>query len=285
MSSTIAAGRSGAPAPGPAAPSRATATSKPAPCRWSVSRSIECASSSTSRTVGPAVAAPSRRRRSAAPARAPAASDAGWRTGSVKVKVLPTPELALHPDAPAVQLHEPLRQRQAQPGPLLLLARPRPPCWNSSKIRAWSSGAMPMPGVADRDLDLVAQPPRLDLDPAAVGRELDGVGEQVEDDLLDLALVGLDQRRRPARISRLSSMPCGRPARGPSSGRCRAPPASENGAELQLHPAGLDLGQVEDVVDQREQVPPGVRMSCRYSLLLARSARRTSARSAPRRSR
>ena len=27
------------------------------------------------------------------------------------------------------------------------------------------------------------------------------------------------------------------------------------GFELQLHPASLDLGQVQDVIDQREQVP------------------------------
>ena len=39
---------------------------------------------------------------------------------------------------------------------------------------------------------LAAVQPRRDADLTAVGGELDGVGQEVEDHLLDLALVGLD---------------------------------------------------------------------------------------------
>ena len=34
-----------------------------------------------------------------------------------------------------------------------------------------------------------------------------------------------------------------------------------DGAHVELHPPGLDLRQVEDLVDQLEQVPPASRMS------------------------
>src|SRR5712692_9452746 len=51
-------------------------------------------------------------------------------------------------------------------------------------------------GVAYRDPHLVVDRPRLDLDRATLTCELHRVSEQVEEDLPDLALVGLDRAHR-----------------------------------------------------------------------------------------
>ena len=107
----------------------------------------------------------------------------------------------------------------------LLIARPRPrppnlrvivvsPCWNGSKILGRTSGSMPMPvsvtstieAVAPRSPRLVAGP---DRDRPALGRELDGVLDQVPEDLLQPGRVGVDVvvRRRPGPASSRSPLP------------------------------------------------------------------------------
>jgi hypothetical protein len=45
--------------------------------------------------------------------------------------------------------------------------------------------------------------------------------------------------------------------------------------QLELHAAGLGLRQVQDVVDERQEVTPESRMSCRYSHLLGEHLPRT----------
>ena len=48
-------------------------------------------------------------------------------------------------DAPAQQLRQFARERQPETGPVALCCRSLSSCENSSNIRSWSSGAMPMP--------------------------------------------------------------------------------------------------------------------------------------------
>ena len=70
------------------------------------------------------------------------------------------------------------------------------PWRNFSKIVCWSSSAMPTPvslTCMTRKFSLVAGD--ADGDAAALGRELDGVGEEVVEDLLDAGLVLLHRRQ------------------------------------------------------------------------------------------
>ena len=109
---------------------------------------------------------------------------------------------------------------------------------------------MPMPVSLHRDDDVVGVAARAHVDAAAVGRELDRVGQQVEQDLLELALVGDDLAElRVARRAERDAVPL----RALAHQRHRV---GERGRQverrkLELHAPGLDLRQVEDVVDQR----------------------------------
>ena len=93
-----------------------------------------------------------------------------------------------------------------------------------------------------------------DADASALGRELDRVREQVDQHLLDLAFVaddlthtGIDSEIHAEAV-----------ARGALADEREGVLERERHAEvrqLEVHAAGFDLGQIEDVVDQREEVP------------------------------
>ena len=96
-------------------------------------------------------------------------------------------------------------------------ARPRPVpsdrwapliCVNSSKIAAWSSGAIPMPESLTETSIALGQARAGDRDRAAFGRELDGVRQQVQQDLPELALVGDRDSRAADRVSRRRRSTC-----------------------------------------------------------------------------
>ena len=120
-----------------------------------------------------------------------------------------------------------------------------------------------MPGVADVDRDLPspgrAAPATLDEVPAeaeldlARGRELQRVREQVEDDLADPARVA-EHAGRELVVHRVDQLDVviGRRRREQVEGAFDDPPQVHRlGVELDL--AGLDLGEVEDVVDDGQQ--------------------------------
>ena len=56
-------------------------------------------------------------------------------------------------------------------------------------------GRDPDPGVGNQQHDGILDPPAADDDLAAVRREFDGVGEQIDDDLLGRAAIGHDRDR------------------------------------------------------------------------------------------
>jgi hypothetical protein len=107
--------------------------------------------------------------------------------------------------------------------------------------------------------DLDAQPRRrLEANPqhdaAAIG-ELDGVAQQVQQHLAQPPLVGMDHRGQVARAIADELQPRLLLGLDPDD----APDDVQEPGELQVHrhdlqPTGLDLGEVEDVVDQRQQV-------------------------------
>ena len=106
-----------------------------------------------------------------------------------------------------------------------------------------------------------AGPLRRRADPQPHGallRELHGVREQVAQDLLEPLLVG-DERRRGVGVeldleARGPSPP---PGAGTSARRTSTTSSSPTAAGVHVHLPGLDLGEVEDVVDQVEQLVAG----------------------------
>src|SRR5262249_9025372 len=100
-------------------------------------------------------------------------------------------QLALDPDATAVELDELARQRQPESRSLDLLVR------GADLLELLEHpllilGRDPHAGIDHGDLDGAVGDGGADVDPAALRRELQRVGQQIEKDLLDLALVCAD---------------------------------------------------------------------------------------------
>ena len=112
------------------------------------------------------------------------------------VNVLPLPNSLATETSPPNSLHNSLTMESPSPLPEYSramaspLGTPTRPWRNFSKITCWSSSAMPTPVSltrSTRQSRLVAHGG--DRDPPALGRELDGVGKQVVEDLLHAGLV------------------------------------------------------------------------------------------------
>ena len=114
-------------------------------------------------------------------------------------------------------------------------------------------GRHPDAGVSHSDVELGPLSVGADGNAAAVGSELDGVREQIEDHLLESQLVGLD---RPDVVSDLDRDGDGVQGRPLADHRhCVVQSAADHErARLEGHLTGFDLGQVQDVVQQLEQV-------------------------------
>src|SRR5262249_57914618 len=90
-------------------------------------------------------------------------------------------------------------------------------------------------------------------DPATLWRELDRVRQQVQQDLLDLPFVATNFTK--ALVHRVGQSNPATPGPLPHEREgIRDRLREMEVRELQLHPPGLDLGQIEDVVDEGEQV-------------------------------
>src|SRR4030095_8149654 len=101
----------------------------------------------------------------------------------------PPARLALDPDLAAVQLDKLLREGQPEARPFLLACLVVANLAELLEDRRLVLGGNPDPRIADCDLDCSIREPGLEADPAPFRGELDRVGEEVEQDLLDLALV------------------------------------------------------------------------------------------------
>src|SRR5262245_29374046 len=100
--------------------------------------------------------------------------------------------MTLHPDPPAVQLDEPSRERQPESGATHLPVR-RPDLAELLEDRVLILRRDPDASVADGYLHTAVGGRRPHVDPTALWRELDRVREQVQQHLLDFALVGADR--------------------------------------------------------------------------------------------
>src|SRR5262249_56117620 len=93
-------------------------------------------------------------------------------------------------------------------------------------------------------------------DPSAFGGELHRVREEVQDNLPDLSLVA-DERTEPGvevEVER-DTMPSRTLAHERETAVERRRQVER--ARLELHASGLDLGEIEDVVDEGEEVTAG----------------------------
>src|SRR4029453_361783 len=97
--------------------------------------------------------------------------------------------LALHPDPPAVELDELAAQGQAQARPFGFLLR-RPHLSELLEHLLLILRGDTDAGVADRHLDRAISRRCRNLDSPTLWREFDRIGEQIQDDLPDLSLVG-----------------------------------------------------------------------------------------------
>ena len=107
-------------------------------------------------------------------------------------------------------------------------------------------------GILDGDFHVAARTRQMHVDAAAVAGELHGVGEEIEEHLLQRAAVGLQhQMLRPVAIERDVALGGGLAhhlhAVGDDVGEIHI-------ADIERHAAGLDLRHVEDVVDHLQQI-------------------------------
>ena len=118
--------------------------------------------------------------------------------GSVTVKVVPWPSVLSTRDRAAVQLDQLLHQREPDAGALVgAAARALDPVEALEEARQLGRGDADA-GVAHRELDAApSAAPQRDRDLALEG-ELEGVGEQVQDDLLPHLAVDVDRLGRAA---------------------------------------------------------------------------------------
>ena len=172
--------------------------------------------------------------------------------GSVNTNVLPLPSSLSTQIRPPCSSTSRFDSARPRPVPSRCSA-PASVCWNSSKMRSWSSGAMPGPVSATETRTSPLTRDRAHVDRPALGRELHRVREQVEDHLSDPALVAGDDVDLRIGLERDLDAVLRRALTHHHDAALERLAQRER-RDLELDLPGLDLGEVEDVVDQRQQV-------------------------------
>src|SRR4030095_6343931 len=96
------------------------------------------------------------------------------------------------------------------------------------------------PGITDRDLDQPVLWHSPNVDPPALRREFDRIRQQVQDDLPDLPLIGLNLAQSAIDVHLQSDAPASGTLADQGQGAVECSREVEVG-QLQLHPPGLDL--------------------------------------------
>src|SRR5215475_1393298 len=147
--------------------------------------------------------------------------------------------LALHPDPAGMQLDELAGERQPEPGALhLLVRRPHLPELLEDRLLILRRDADP--SIAHGDLHAAVRRPPPYLDPPALRRGLDCVGEQVQQYLLDLALVGTNRTYAPLERTAQPDAPPTGPLADQDQGVVYRRRQVEVG-QFEFHPPRLDL--------------------------------------------
>src|SRR2546427_1258887 len=160
----------------------------------------------------------------------------------------PAAHFTLHPNSAPVQLDEPAAKGHPESRPLLS-RRAGSDLTELLEHRVLVLRRDADPGIADRHFDRPVHRRCPHLDPAALWRELDRVRQQVQDDLPNLPLVSpnlaeplIDGRLQP-------DSPSPGPLADERQGVVDRLREIEVG-DFQLHPPGLDLREIKDVVDE-----------------------------------
>ena len=162
---------------------------------------------------------------------------------------LTVPELTVDADAAAVQLDQALGQGKPEArAPRCLM--PASACWNSRRAQV-ILGRDAGSSLRHRAQDSARRSFRAHLDGAAGRCELQSVGQQVVEDLPD-ATVSPRTASRSGSVAHAIRTLLRRRSLSHHRQAVRACGGARTRARARM--AGLDLGQVEDVVDQREQV-------------------------------
>src|SRR5208283_2000692 len=171
----------------------------------------------------------------------------------------PLAHLALDVQGAAVHFGEPLDEDQPQAGSLVMPGESRIELEERLEKSRLIGGADSDTGVPDSETDLTLDSVAHHIEPdlAALRRELHGVGEQVDQNLLETTLIrdefadGTIHRERDGNLF-LQGRLLDQAMRG------LAHLLYIDRSELELDLAALDLGDVEDIVDQGEQVSAAV---------------------------
>src|SRR5262245_52493956 len=164
------------------------------------------------------------------------------------------PDPALDPDPAPMQLDELPAQSEPQASALCLLVR------SAYLLELFEHRVLIFrcntdPRIPHRNLNRSLTGPSGDLDATALGRELDGIGEQIQNHLPSLPLIRLNLPQPFIAVCVQADSPSSSPL--PNQGQRVVDRRRQvELRELQLHPAGFDLREVEDVVDQGEEVLP-----------------------------
>ena len=196
-----------------------------------------------------------RRRSQDRSAAASAAADSVGGSAIVQVKVAPCPGVLSRLISPPIASTR--RFEIASPRPVPPNRRPAPPsaCSNSSKMRACSLRRDADAGVADAERQGAVRR-RLDRDRDAAGfGELDGIADQVEQHLAQAGGVADDAVRGCVVDERGDFDALGMGARRQQLDHVLDQRAQRERLDVEIEPARLDLGKIEDVLDQAEPAP------------------------------
>ncbi|MEZ4453347.1 MAG: hypothetical protein R3B09_28040, partial [Nannocystaceae bacterium] len=169
----------------------------------------------------------------------------------------PDADLALDRDLPAHRLDQALADREAEAGAAVAAGRRRVLLDEGGEEPRQRLGLDPAAGVADGALDLdllLAAGPRGDADEdLALARELEGVADQVDERLLEPGRVAVDRHRHLGvdPIGELDPLLGGGHREDLDRGLDALADAHRHPLDLEL--AGLDLREVEDVVEEAEE--------------------------------
>ena len=187
----------------------------------------------------------------------------GWRPKcAVKAKVLPRPGSLSTAIVPPIRATRRAAIVRPRPVPPYLRVVEVSSCSKARKIFSCLSGGMPMPVslTVKRSSTSLRRGVAGDLhahDHLALLGELDGVADQVEQHLAQPAGVA-DQGVGHVRlhvVDQLQPLPVGPHGQGPQGVADRR--SQREIGQVQLELAGLDLGEVEQVVDDAQQVVGG----------------------------
>ena len=113
---------------------------------------------------------------------------------------------------------------------------------------------MPVSHTVETDLSFILITHNIEPHPAAFGREFHGVREQVDQNLLETALVRGEDPHRFVEVKRDGDLLLeGGFLHHTQRGLTQL--IDRHRARLELDLAGLDLGDIEDVIDQGQEVP------------------------------